>query len=233
MDDGWAVAVAVRAAQRWPERYAILGISACTGNVDATTAHQCVRSLLQKMDANAVRQVTSAEAPHALAKLPAETIILALGPLSHVAAALRIEPQMANRVTLATVGGVQNPWHLRRRFSDLNVRRDPVAAANALAAFGRRRCFPLDVVDRLLLDRSRVRKIGSASALGAYLSAHSQRWLHGAWLRHGRPAFPVWDLVAVLAMLELLPAARFDEKGFLESFDPLAAWVAVEGLLRL
>ena len=78
---------------------------------------------------------------------------------------------------------------------------------------------------------------GGASALGNYLSRHSQRWLRGARWRHGllqlnKPAaFPAWDLVAAMAALEQLPGAQYNQARQLTDFDVDAAWHVIENLL--
>lgn len=126
---------------------------------------------------------------------------------------------------------MRNFWRWRRRLSDLNIRRDPAAARAVLGAYRDVRLFPLDVVERLMLDRTRLTRIGASSAVGRYLQRHSERWLAGAWLRHGRAAFPVWDLVATLAAIDALPDAQFDASQRLVRFDAQAAWGHVESII--
>ena len=174
-------------------------------------------------------------AAKSLAEVRDGTLLLALGPLTNIADALTLDAQLAHRTSLITVGGVRDSWNFRRRLSDLNIRRDPHAAAIAHAAFGDCRRMPLDVIDRLTLDAARMNRVEASGKLGRYLANHSRRWLNSAKWRHGRSAFPVWDLVAALAALDEFADntghIKYDAQNRLIDFDIDAAWYVVESLL--
>ena len=229
VDDGWAVATVLMAAARgWVE---VVGISVCDGNTDAHTAFQCMQSLLKVSGMGMLNVVERDGAAQSMARLHSGVTLLALGPLTQVAQAMRINPALPRSVALVSVGGVLNSWNIRRCLSDLNVLRDPAAAAAVHGAFVNCRRMPLDVIDRFILDAKRMRYFAASGAVGSYLASHSQRWLGGALWRHGRRAFPVWDLVAALVVLDALPGARFDACQRLIDFDVEEAWQVVTSLL--
>ena len=229
VDDGWAVASLLRCAAL--RKVQVAGISVCDGNTDAETALYCMKSLLDSMPEVNVVVIERNAAAQFIAELKEGTMLLALGPLTNIANALTINPDLPGTVSLVSVGGVLNKWNLRRRISDLNVLRDPKAAEIAHAAFADCRHMPLDVIDRFTLDVKRMERIAASGALGQYLASHSQRWLRSAIWRHGKRAFPVWDLVAALAALDALPGAQYDTQRRLTDFNVDAAWDAVESLL--
>jgi inosine-uridine nucleoside N-ribohydrolase len=229
VDDGWAVASLLRAATIG--KVEIAGISVCDGNTDAASAFCCLQSLLRVMGIDSIPIVASDAAAKSIAALQEDGVLLALGPLTNIANALAMDPALAQRTSLITVGGVLNGWNFRRRLSDLNIRRDPRAAAMAYSTFADCRRMPLDVIDRLTIDTARIDRIGTSGAVGGYLANHSQRWLKGATWRHGRAAFPVWDLVAALAAMDALPGARYDVQNRLTTFDVSEAWRVIESLL--
>jgi inosine-uridine nucleoside N-ribohydrolase len=229
VDDGWAVATLLCAAAIGKVR--IAGISVCDGNTDAVTALECMQSLLRVMGIDNVPVIARDDAATSIAALQSGTMLLALGPLTNIVGALAIDPVLAQRASLITVGGVHNRWNFRRRLSDLNIRRDPHAAAIVHSAFIDCRQMPLDVIDRLTIDQARMDRIGASGAMGDYLANHSRRWLRGATWRHGKAAFPVWDLVAALAAIEALPGAQYDVQNRLTAFDTSEAWRIVESLL--
>jgi inosine-uridine nucleoside N-ribohydrolase len=229
VDDGWAVASLLCAATIG--KVEIAGISVCDGNTDAATAFECLQSLLRIMGIDSVPIVARDTAAKSMAALQEGAVLLALGPLTNIANALAIDSTLTRRTSLITVGGVLNSWNFRRRLSDLNIRRDPRAAAMVHSTFADCRRMPLDVIDRFTIDTKRIDRIGTSGALGSYLANQSQRWLKSAKWRHGRVAFPVWDLVAALAAMDALPGAQYDAQKRLTAFDASGAWEVVEALL--
>ena len=229
VDDGWAVATLLRAAAI--SKIEIAGISLCDGNTDATTAFDCLQSLLRIMGLESFPVTARDDAAKSIAALPNDTVLLALGPLTNIANALAIAPALARRSSIITVGGVLNRWNFRRRLSDLNIRRDSHSARTVHSAFPDCHRMPLDVIDRFTIDKVRIDRVGTAGVVGGYLANQSQRWLKGAKWRHGRMEFPVWDLVAALAAMRTLPGAQYDAQKRLTAFDARGAWEVVEALL--
>ena len=217
VDDGFALAAVVRAA---PER--LLGVSAVGGNTDAATAHECARRLLEELGADCAR-VSEAEAPAALAALPAGSSVLAIGPPANLIRAARLDAGFPARVGVRVVGRVQRRWrHPLLPLFDLNLRGEAGRVFWSLA-FRERHVFPLDVVRRLRIDAGDLDRLAGAGRAGAYLARHSRRWLSRAPLRYLSRSFPAWDLVAALDAVGRLPGARWTRDGVLTGFDVAGA----------
>lgn len=239
VDDGFALAAVLRAARRAPQRFRVLGVSAVAGNTDAGTALGCIQRLIAAAGCADLPVRAAADAPAAIAALPAGASVLALGPLTNIAAALALDPALARRIELRTVGGVLDAWrHPLLRFYCLNFRTDPGAARRVVAApfappHGRRRGFPLDVVKRLAFGRTELERIAATGPLGDYLSRHSWRWLRQSSWRYASSRFAVWDLVAALDAVQALAAPRHDRDGArLVSFDAAASFERFVELLE-
>jgi purine nucleosidase len=228
VDDAFALAAVVRAGGGTAD-WSLAGVSAVAGNTDAATAARCARALLAALDA-AVPVIEQAQAAAALAALPTGASLVALGPLTNVAAALSLDPSLPARIDLRVVGGVRHPWrHPVYALSDLNLRRDRAAARAVLAAPLERRLFPLDVVQALRVQPEDLERLASLEPAGAYVAHHSLRWARRSRVRNLGRGFPAWDLVAALDAVGRLPGARF-EGGRLASFDAAAAKDAFFGL---
>ena len=220
VDDGLAIAAVLGSGAR------LLGISCVAGNTDAASALAATRALLARAPgAEAVPLVPSGEAAGRIAALPVGASLLALGPLTNVAAAARLDPELPSRCTLRLVGTVTAPLRFPlRALRDLNLRRDRAAAHAVLALEWRGLLvFPLDVVCALRLgadDLARLER--EAGPLGAWLAGGAERWRREQRWRQRGGRFRVADVVAALDAVAELPAARF-EAGRLVSFDAAAA----------
>ena len=207
VDDGLALAAVLGSPAR------VLGISAVGGNVDAGSAYEATRALLARLpDRAAMPLLRDADAAAGIAALPAGSSLLALGPLTHVAAAARLDPGLPARCALRVVGTVTAPWRAPlRALRDLNLRRDPGAAREALALPWRRLLvFPLDVVRALRLGRDDLERLErEAGELGAWLARGAERWRRAQRWRQRGGRFRVSDVVAALEAVGELPAARF------------------------
>lgn len=252
VDDGFALAAVLGAARRGD--VSIAGISTVFGNISAWTAEECARRLCLAAGltipvvrgAGAPRETT--EAAQSIAALE-EGSILALGPLTNVAAACRRDPELPARATLAVVGGnLSSRGPLPPLWPhEFNLTRDPAAAREVFSQPWRSQIlYPLDVVSRLRVGRERLAEIAAVSPLGDLLARGSRRWLaRSRWL-HPRRGFPVWDLPAALDALGVLEARHEslptpavlrlltgrDEVRCLVAFDPEAAWQSFLALLE-
>ena len=232
VDDGFALAAVVSAIGRNnTQRIRLVGISAVAGNTDARTAASCAERLLGA--AGCAVPVTRAEdAARKIAALPAGSVLLCLGPLTHVAAALRLDPTLADRIELRAVTGVQRPlrypWLLA---FDLNRKADRPAAKTVLESPMRRRLYPLDVVQRLRFGPAELARIGATGPLGEHLARGAARWARQSWIRYASPRFPVWDLVAALDTIGKLPGAQV-QGDRLTTFDPDPGFASFLKLLQ-
>ena len=253
VDDGFAVAALCAAARAG--RIELLGISTVSGNASAGEAEGCARAMaavsgfavpvLRGGDARGGGESAGA----AIARLPEGTRIVALGPLSNVAAALSAAPDLPGRATLRLVGGnLSSRGFLPPLWPhEFNLAYDRKAARAALSAPWRELAlYPLDVVRRLRCDGTRLDAIASCGAPGALLARGSRRWLARTRWRHGRRGFPLWDLPPALEAAGVLPVGieprRFplpqrifagipDRVLAVTSFDAEEAWAAFTGLM--
>lgn len=220
VDDGFALAAVIRVAQAG--RVNLLGVSVADGNTDAATAFDCGAGLLKATDFN-LPVTTAGEAAHAIAALPPGTHLLCLGPLTNLAAALRLAPDLPQRIRVSAVIGVHRLWpRVWLPLLDLNHKRDREAWCQVRMAGFKLKRFPLDVVQRLRFGPTELSACEKTGAFGAYLSQRSQRWLRVARLRHLSVRFPVWDLVAALDAIGELPGDEWSD-GVLTAFDAGAA----------
>jgi purine nucleosidase len=227
VDDGWAIATVLRGA---PER--VLGVSSVFGNTDTGTAYECAGALLHTMQRETLPLVRGAahaghvtEAAEAIAALPAGAHVLALGPLTNVAAALAREPSLAERITVSFVGG--NPSSLGRWPPlwpfEFNLAKDAPSARAVFASGVKKRVFTLDVACALTVGPRDLRRIAHASELGRFLVHASARWLRYAPLRYRSLRFPLWDAVPALDALGLLGGVERTRRWRLEGRGLLTA----------
>jgi purine nucleosidase len=205
VDDGFAIAALLRSPA-----VELCGISSVFGNTGAATAARCARALLSVAGAQlpvvegAARAGQLTDAAAAIAALPEGARLLALGPLTNVAAALRRDPSLAGRIEIAVVGGnlsSRGRWPPFWPF-EFNLAKDP-AAARLVFDRARVRLYPLDVCRSLEIGARDLLRLRS-SALGAHLTRSSWRWLAYAPLRYRALRFPLWDLVPALDAAGLL-----------------------------
>lgn len=203
VDDGFALAYLLAAAR--DGQVELAGISTVDGNTSAERAEECARAL--SATARWTGRVVRGADP-GLARLPAGARIVALGPLGNVDAAIRLDPGLAERVSLSVVGGnlssaglVPPLWPY-----DFNLARDRAAAARVLAAPWREiLLFPLDVVRSIRADRNRLDEVGRTGPLGALVAEGSLRWIRRARRLRLSDSFPVFDLPAALHAAGTLP----------------------------
>jgi len=233
VDDGLALAALLCVARQ--RGVHIAGISVVDGNTDAATAHRCTRELVAKAEFE-VPVVEMRGAAAAIAALPPGSSLLSLGPLTNIAAALRLQPQCSQHLELRMVGAVRRGWRYPMlMLSDLNQRTDPPAAQFARSARWRAlRILPLDVIRALRIDRAALDRMAEAGPLGSYLRTHCERWLARAAWRYPRlRSFPAWDLVAALDALGLLSSTQFDTaRCMLVEFDASHALETFHSLLN-
>lgn len=216
VDDGFAIAWLL--AQPHVE---LVGISVVSGNCPAPVAYTCVLALLHQAERTDIPVLQNEAAWQALADLPADVAILAIGPLTNLAAALRLRPNL-RWAQVACVGGIfqywPRPW---LRASDLNRGRDPQSWQLVMQTQQVLQC-PLDVVRVLRADRRLLTALAAGRGLAPYLAKHAERWLREARWRHFALSFPLWDVVAAMALVGALEAPCV-VAGRLIHFDVMAA----------
>jgi len=127
---------------------------------------------------------------------PKEIDLVAVGPLTNVAAAAQADPTFAaNLRTLTIMGGDFSPVG---RLAEHNFRCDAVAAEVALSSGARVLATGLDATTLVQIDPDAVGRIGRIGPLGAALVGEIQVF----WDFHGEQWNNPHDPVAVLALLE-------------------------------
>lgn len=139
---------------------------------------------------------------------PAPVRVLALGPLTNLAAALPGLRSAAIEVVL--VGGNVSS---RGRFPPLwphefNLTKDRAAARAVFAADLPLTVVPLDVARRLRVGEPELARL--EGALGEHIRRHSERWLRRSRWLHGPGGFPAYDLLAAATVFA--PAAVSSEE---------------------
>jgi inosine-uridine nucleoside N-ribohydrolase len=185
----------------------IRAVTTCFGNAPLRLVLLATRRLLRGRGLPVLAGASRPGAPaseaarflvDATAREPGRLTILALGPLSNLAAAARLDPGFPGRcAAVIALGGTLGPaprlgW---RRLRELNFAADPEAASLLLA----RRDVAATVVPTTACLGLRIGAADVARLDGA-LHGPLRRWL--ACLRWGRGLadFVAWDLVAALAL---------------------------------
>lgn len=153
---------------------------------------------------------TAAEMLVRLARLyPGELRVVAIGPLTNIAEALRLEPALPSLVESVTVmgGAALAPGNITP-LAEANIRNDPEAAALVLAADWDLTLVPLDVTMASVLEETHRQELLAstapvAQALGEMLGYYF-RFYEGIY---GRPCSAMHDpLAAALAVGAVKPA---------------------------
>ena len=127
------------------------------------------------------------------------TTVLALGPLTNVAAAIR-NGAVIDR--LIFVGGNRStrgrwpPWWPH----EFNLTRDRRSAVEVFHADAALTIFPLDVARQLTVTKEDLASVGGE--LGTFLESGARRWLTRLRFLKGTGRFPVYDLAAALYLLD-------------------------------
>jgi inosine-uridine nucleoside N-ribohydrolase len=244
VDDAFAVAALLRSG------HPVAAVGAVAGNTSARRAMEGNREIARLcgfagvlLEGRERGAGASSEAAEWLAASTGSIRIAALGPLTNVADALRLDPTVAGRIEeLVLVGGNRAsvgrwpplwPW-------EFNLWKDRDAASAIFASSVPLTIVPLDVAKRMMVRSEELRAL--RGDLGDYLRARSRRWLWRARLLKLRDAFPVWDLVAAMLLLDRAPfrfertRVRFSARALLEfghgdreaevvrSFDRAVLW---------
>ena len=236
VDDGFALVALLLSGQP------VAAIGSVFGNTSEEQAFENNRALSQLcgFQGSCLR---GAEASRFLVSTQESLRVLALGPLTNIAAALEMEPALARRMTELIVVGAnaasRGRWPPLWPF-EFNLVRDRQATRTVLCSEVPLTIVPLDVARRLWITRQDLREVGGP--VGAYLQQHADRWFRRARLLKWRGSVPLWDLVAALYVLE--PSlfrlredrVRFHDRGWIqfgngprpvrrvEGFDREAVW---------
>lgn len=247
VDDGLALIALFRSG------LPIAAVASVFGNTDEWRAHANTRALaalcgyegliLAGAGRRLRRGASLSEASRFLIDGPGPWRVVALGPLTNLAAAIEARSDVAGHIAeVIAVGGNRAS---RGRWPPLwpyefNLTADRRATRVVVESGIPLTLVPLEVARRMMVTPADLAEL--AGALGEHVRNHAARWFRRALLLRGRRAFPVWDLVAALCVVD--PAscetertvARLHPNGWLElgagtrpvtlvrAFDPRALW---------
>ncbi len=202
VDDGFALALALAS----PELEVHL-VTTTAGNVDVVTATGCSTALLERLGRADVPVVVGgapdggaaarAIASHAIQE-PGGTSVIALGPLTNVAAALAADVGVAAAIAEVVVMGGRflGPADAPAEF---NTRSDPWATRAVLDSGVRVRLVGLDVTARLALEAAALERLSRGGTLARYLAGLAHARL-AVLAGDAVNACPMHDPLAVLAV---------------------------------
>jgi hypothetical protein len=143
--------------------------------------------------------------------------LLTLGPLTNVAAAVRIDPSLPDRVTrvVAMAGAVDVPGNVQpfdgregEPTAEWNLHADPTAAAIVFGAGFDMTLVPLDATNDVPLDRAFVDAL-AADHEAAPADVITELYARNGYLVTGEPM--LWDSLAAVVMLHP-EVATFEER---------------------
>ena len=139
---------------------------------------------------------------------PGEVYLLATAPLTNVAVALRMEPQLPQLLAGLTImgGAAMAPGNITPA-AESNIWRDPEAAQAVLSAPWRTTLVPLDATMRELMTESqRLEMAASGSLVGRFAAAVLEHYFEFYASVFGRKSCPCHDiLAAAIAAGDVVP----------------------------
>ena len=203
--------IALLMAARSP-RLALRGVGAVFGNAPQARTHEIARGVLGDRADIPVHpgaaRAGDGDTPASRALIAAlrreRLTVLALGPLTNVAAALRRHPELAARIdALIVVAGRDRAGWMRAganplaHFHDVNVRHDPAAMAAVLESGVRLVFVPFDRQGAAALGEADLARWRQDGAMPVALLDQAGVWLSVWRYWHGASAFLPFDAVAV------------------------------------
>jgi pyrimidine-specific ribonucleoside hydrolase len=216
VDDAFALVLAFQS----PE-LRIAGISTTYGNVGVRRTTTVARDLVRRFGAAArvdegdvysgastPRDVSRrSPASEALAEALGRQRLtyIALGPLTNLAAFLKLHPTLANRIERVVFVGGLSPGYTPRfgptgalRIHDANVFKDPAAARAVLASRIPIVLAPVETSSTLVINRSDARQLQRGGTAGAFLHDRSRAWLWFWTSIVKHPGGVMFDSLAIL-----------------------------------
>ncbi|WP_346826382.1 nucleoside hydrolase [Serratia inhibens] len=132
---------------------------------------------------------------------PGEITLAAIGPLTNVAHALQLYPQMAQAVKeIVIMGGVFN---VEGYLKDTNFGLDPEAARQVLTSGANITLAPLDVTTQTMLTQTSLARMTQPDTpLCRYLRATTQPWIHYSRQTRHLPGCWIHDALVIAWLLE-------------------------------
>jgi purine nucleosidase len=182
IDDGFALALALAEPALHVDLVTTVG-----GNSDVVTSTRLTLELLQVLGRTDVPVVQGAPAGEGAAieivrrvrAEPGVLTIVAIGPLTNVARALALDPEVARDVReIVVMGGVfLEQTNVAAMPGEYNFWCDPAAAQAVMESGASLRLVGLDVTRRVRLTRADARDLAEAGGFGRLASQHTLAWI--------------------------------------------------------
>jgi inosine-uridine nucleoside N-ribohydrolase len=215
VDDGLAMAIALNS----PE-LEIVGITTVYGNDTQDKTYQKAQEIIKEAKsqvaiyrgAEGARQFGETPASkfirEAVLANPGEVTIIAIGPLTNLAAAIKSEPRVGPSIKqVISMGGALEArlLGLPPGAFDLNWGSDPDSTRIVILSAPKFVMISTDLCMEVVFTREKFAQLQSAPFLAPYLSKQVKPWLHFNELffstDQGRGFFP-WDTLAVIYLLD-------------------------------
>lgn len=184
-----------------------------------------LRQLWSNVPAPALCQKVKPHAPEAMGELichnPGEITLVATGPLTNVAIALQLYPEIVHSVkNIVVMGGVINvPGYLK----DTNFGLDPEAAHAVLTSGAPVTLVPMDVTTKTQMLHADLDRLAKAeNGLSRYLAQTIRPWITYSMQTRNLPGCWIHDALTVAWLLE--PSLATMEEDYLD--------VSLEGITR-
>ena len=217
------------------ERLGIDGTRVVRGAAAPLTRPDRARSASPETVRDFGRPIPAGYAAAEIARLvmanPGEITIVAIGPLTNVAAALSLEPELARSVQeIVVMGGVFLGQTLQSGMpGEFNVWVDPEAADAVLHSGAPLRFVGLDVTTRVRLTREHAERMGETpGGFGAFASEATRTWIDR--MREEHPGDP--ELADSCAMHDPLAVAVVTRPDLVTWRDAHASVVTGDGVAR-
>jgi purine nucleosidase len=210
----------------------VVGVSTVFGNAPLQTTDRVTHKLIDQIAAaggpkvsvfrgcgSAISSCAKGEAAEAALRTALERgplTVLALGPVTNIAAVLTSTPQLRDRLSVVAVMG-RRPGHRFHPtegrsgsamlfghgpvFTDLNFVLDPDAAAALVDGKIHLTLIPYEAARDVLLTGRDLDRIASKDASGAWVAARSREWLDFWRQAIGLAGFYPFDLVAAIYLV--------------------------------
>jgi inosine-uridine nucleoside N-ribohydrolase len=213
-DDCLAIVLLARAAG---DR--IAGISTVAGNAPLAVVGHTTRELAARLSAelDRVLPVGTGTAGLMAALEEGPLTVVALGPLTNLAAVLDARPDLRSRVTRVVAVMGRRPGHVFHPaegigggmlfghgpiFRDFNFEMDVTAAIRTVALGVPLTLVPYDAARRVEISAADLDRLAAAGGAAAWVAERSRQWLD-YWQRDiGRQGFSPYDLLAAAYVVE-------------------------------
>ncbi|MDP1625584.1 MAG: nucleoside hydrolase [Parvibaculum sp.] len=212
-DDCFALLVLLRAAE-----IDIIGISAVAGNAPAAAAAQIARDLIaQVAPAPQVYHGPAARIALQAALAEGPLVIVALGPLTNIAASLRERPDLRHNVARLVAVMGRRPGHLFHPsegsgtgilfghgpvFRDFNFEKDRAAGHEIVAMHLPLTLVPYEVARGLRLTAADLARLETAGGAAAWVARRAHGWLRFWVTVVGLDGFYPFDALAAAYAIE-------------------------------